>query len=97
MTEGKCEETKNCLYVEREVCLDLGENTAEMCKHSVVISGHYTSVSLENIFWRELKNIAIREGQTVNQIISKIDNSRTGNLSSAIRVFVLLSTKEHCN
>ena len=65
----------------------------EMKKRSVVISGHRTSVSLEDAFWYALKEIATRNEQTVNQLISKIDDGRTGNLSSAIRVYVLLDTQ----
>lgn len=62
-------------------------------KRSVVISGHRTSVSLENAFWYALKEIATGKGQTVNQLVSEIDDGRTGNLSSAIRVHVLLDAK----
>ena len=62
----------------------------EMKKRSVVISGHRTSVSLENAFWCALKEIATRNEQTVNQLVSEIDAGRTSNLSSAIRVYVLL-------
>jgi predicted DNA-binding ribbon-helix-helix protein len=62
-------------------------------KRSIVISGHRTSISLENAFWHALKDIAPRNGQTVNQLVSEIDDVRTGNLSSAIRVHVLLNAK----
>lgn len=65
----------------------------EMKKRSVVISGHRTSVSLENAFWYALKEIATRNDQTVNQLVSEIDDGRTGNLSSAIRVHVLLDAQ----
>lgn len=58
-------------------------------KHSVLIAGHETSVSVENIFWRELKAIANRRGQSLNALIGEIDEEREGNLSSAIRVFVM--------
>ena len=60
-----------------------------MRKRSVVIAGHRTSVSLENAFWDGLKTIAGQRGETVNQIVTKIDGQRSGNLSSAIRLFVL--------
>tara|TARA_B100000676_G_C17485537_1_gene535608 strand:+ start:230 stop:523 length:294 start_codon:yes stop_codon:yes gene_type:complete len=65
----------------------------EMKKRSVVISGHRTSVSLENAFWYALKEIATRNEQTVNQLVSEIDDGRTGNLSSAIRVYVFLDAQ----
>ena len=46
-------------------------------------------MSLETAFWVALKEIAARNGQTVNQLVSQIDEGRTGNLSSAIRVHAL--------
>lgn len=58
-------------------------------KHSVVISGHQTSVTLENIFWRKLKAIAKNEGKSLKQLITEIDAQRQTNLSSAIRVFII--------
>lgn len=62
-----------------------------MKKRSVVITGHRTSVSLENAFWDALKAIAARRNFTVNQLVTEIDKQRNGNLSSAIRVYVLTS------
>jgi predicted DNA-binding ribbon-helix-helix protein len=62
-----------------------------MKKRSVVITGHRTSVSLENAFWDALKAIAGRRNFTVNQLVTEIDKQRNGNLSSAIRVYVLTS------
>lgn len=58
-------------------------------KHSIVIAGHASSVTLEPQFWQELKKIADREGLSINQVVSTIDAERDGNLSSAIRVFIL--------
>lgn len=62
-------------------------------KRSVTIAGHATSVSLEEAFWRKLKEIATRRGLSLNAQIAAIDKQRPattpGNLSSAIRVFVL--------
>ena len=63
--------------------------SAAMRKHSVVIAGHTTSVSLEAPFWDALKNIADTRGLSLNQLITEIDHSRGENLSSAIRVYVL--------
>jgi predicted DNA-binding ribbon-helix-helix protein len=73
-----------------EEIADAGSDALAIKKRSVVISGHRTSVSLENAFWYALKEIATRNGQTVNQLVSEIDDGRTGNLSSSIRVHVLL-------
>ncbi len=60
-----------------------------MKKRSVLIAGHPTSVSLEEEFWDALKAEAAARGVSVNALIEEIDAGRTGNLSSAIRVFVL--------
>lgn len=70
-----------------------GRRPGAMRKRSVVIAGHRTSVSLENAFWGELKALASERGITVNQLVTEIDRDRDGNLSSAIRVFVLLSLR----
>jgi predicted DNA-binding ribbon-helix-helix protein len=58
-------------------------------KRSVTIAGHATSVSLEAEFWDALKDLAEARGASVNQLVAEIDGTRTGNLSSAIRVWVL--------
>jgi len=58
-------------------------------KHSVLIAGHGTSISVENIFWRALKQIARSRGLSLNALILEIDETRDGNLSSAIRVYVM--------
>lgn len=58
-------------------------------KHSVTISGHRTSLSLEQAFWNALKDQAHAEGLSVAGLIEKIDRDRSGNLSSAIRVYLL--------
>ena len=60
-----------------------------MKKRSVLIAGHPTSVSLEAEFWDALKDIAAARGVSVNALVEEIDAGRAGNLSSAIRVFVL--------
>lgn len=60
-----------------------------LVKHSVRIAGHATSVSLEAAFWQALLEIAAKRGQSVNALLAVIDAERTGNLSSAIRLFVL--------
>src|SRR5215831_4458562 len=59
-------------------------------KRSIVINGHKTSVSLEDAFWRDLKNIAHTQQATLGELVARIDQTRDqGNLSSAIRLFVL--------
>jgi predicted DNA-binding ribbon-helix-helix protein len=59
-------------------------------KRSIVIAGHKTSVSLEDAFWRGLKEIAGGRDMTLSDLVATIDSERRhGNLSSAIRLFVL--------
>ncbi len=64
-------------------------------KRSVMIAGHATSISLEDAFWQALNEIAAAEGLSVNALVTRIDRERgadgPGNLSSAIRVYVLAS------
>ena len=59
-------------------------------KRSIVIAGHKTSVSLEDAFWKGLKDIAGDRDITLSDLVAGIDlERRQGNLSSAIRLFVL--------
>jgi predicted DNA-binding ribbon-helix-helix protein len=59
-------------------------------KRSIVIAGHKTSVSLEDAFWKALKEIAGGRKLTLSDLVAAIDTDRhQGNLSSAIRLFVL--------
>jgi predicted DNA-binding ribbon-helix-helix protein len=59
-------------------------------KRSIIVAGHKTSVSLEDAFWKGLKEIASSRNLTLSQIVAAIDSGRAnGNLSSAIRLFVL--------
>jgi predicted DNA-binding ribbon-helix-helix protein len=62
---------------------------AEISKRSIVLGGHKTSISLEDDFWASLKAIAVRQGISVSALIGHIDTDRAGNLSSAIRLYVL--------
>lgn len=59
-------------------------------KRSIVIAGHKTSVSLEDPFWQGLREIALSRNMTLSDVVASIDTERhEGNLSSAIRLFVL--------
>ena len=59
-------------------------------KRSIVIAGHKTSVSLEDAFWKGLKEIAGSRNMTLSDLVASIDTGRHhGNLSSAIRLYVL--------
>jgi predicted DNA-binding ribbon-helix-helix protein len=59
-------------------------------KRSIILAGHKTSVSLEDEFWEGLKEIAGKQLMTLSTLVDTIDAQRQqGNLSSALRVFVL--------
>ena len=61
-----------------------------IAKRSIVVDGHKTSVSLEDAFWTALKEIAVQRKQRLSQLVGWIDSTRAGgNLSSALRLFVL--------
>lgn len=63
-------------------------------KRSVVVGGHRTSISLELAFWDALRGLAAQENKTIAEMVSDIDAARTGNLSSAIRVWILERARE---
>jgi predicted DNA-binding ribbon-helix-helix protein len=58
-------------------------------KRSVTVAGHATSFSLEEEFWQDLHRVARQRNLSLNALVSSIDAGRGGNLSSALRVFVL--------
>ena len=71
-----------------------------MPKRSINISGHATSVSLQDAFWKGFKEIAAIRKMKLSELASEIDALHdpgdaddaegVGGLSSAIRVYVLL-------
>ena len=68
-------------------------------KRSVIVAGHRTSVSLEEPFWARLKDIARARNMSINDLVTEIDAhdtaaGRTGNLSSALRLFVLAELEQ---
>jgi predicted DNA-binding ribbon-helix-helix protein len=73
---------------------------ARIRKHSVTLAGHKTSLSLEDAFWRALKDLAEAEGLSVTALVERIDRARIdrahgGNLSSALRVYILRRLQEN--
>jgi len=79
----------NLYWENRGMNVPLMAEKLSLKKRSVTISGHGTSVSLENAFWDALKDLAENRGLSLNAMITEIDKERTGNLSSAIRVYIL--------
>ena len=64
--------------------------TSPVVKRSIVVAGHKTSVSLEQEFWTAMKEISDIRQTTLSELVGDIDRNRNdGNLSSAIRLFVL--------
>jgi len=78
---------------ELQVCSKENAVKSLIIKRSVIVSGHKTSISLEEAFWSELKEIAQAQGASLAQTVTEIDTTRQqnkqNNLSSAIRLFVL--------
>ena len=69
---------------------------SSVVKRSIVVAGHKTSVSLEDEFWRGLKEIAGARNMTLSDLISSIDVERKhANLSSAVRLFILDFHRNH--
>lgn len=58
-------------------------------KRSVRIAGHATSVSLEQPFWDLLTHMAEAQNLSLNALIARLDQGRTTNLSSTLRLAVL--------
>lgn len=67
-----------------------------MRKQSVIIANrHSTSISLEDEFFGELKELARQKDMSINQLVTEIDAVREQeNLSSAIRVYILKELKK---
>lgn len=66
---------------------------SKIIKRSMTIAGHSTSISLEDEFWQALNEIALARGLSLAGLVASIDAERIrnndGNLSSALRVYVL--------
>ena len=63
-------------------------------KRSFTIKGHRTSIALEDEFWRALEALAEKNGCTLVQLITRVDQSRVKaasppGLASALRVYAL--------
>jgi predicted DNA-binding ribbon-helix-helix protein len=59
-------------------------------KRSLTIAGHRTSITLEDAFWRALKDAAAEMDVSVTALVSAIDAMREpAGLSAAIRVYLL--------
>jgi predicted DNA-binding ribbon-helix-helix protein len=91
-------------YAAKTLCTDcpaLSEEDAMkslIAKRSIVIAGHKTSISLEDSFWKDLREIAHARGETLSRLVSSINADRqNANLSSEIRLFVLGFYHDQCS
>ena len=85
--ERACEQTEKT---------DDGHLKSRVIKRSLVVGGHKTSVSLEDVFWNALRRIAHDRHIHLSQLVGAIDSERQHcNLSSAIRLFVFEHTCNH--
>jgi predicted DNA-binding ribbon-helix-helix protein len=67
-----------------------GDMKSLIVKRTIRIAGRNTSVSIEDAFWKPFKEIAAERIMTLAELVAAIDAARPhGNLSSAIRLFVL--------
>lgn len=60
-----------------------------ICRN-VSVNGRRTSLRMEPMLWDALCEICDREGRTLNEICSRVDERRGGaNLTASIRVFII--------
>jgi predicted DNA-binding ribbon-helix-helix protein len=59
-------------------------------KRSLTIAGHQTSISLEDIFWQALREVAAEQDRSPSDLVADIDKLRRhSGLSGAVRVYLL--------
>ena len=63
-------------------------------KRSIIVNGHKTSVSLEDEFWNELRDLAAERRVPLTALVDEIDKVPGRNLSSAIRVYLLMRAQQ---
>ena len=78
--------------LDQTVCFSM---QSSVVKRSVVVGKHKTSVSLEDEFWAGVKEIAASRRTTCSALLGELNEHRqSGNLSSAVRQFVLQHYQE---
>lgn len=68
----------------------------KLIKHSLRIKGHLTSVTLEPIYWDELKRLAESKRISIAELVARIDADRDGNLCSEIRTTIMAARISEC-
>jgi len=75
---------------EQNAIINYSETQLDWMKRSIVIAGHRTSISIEEPFWKGLREIAAAKEMKLSELVASIDKDRQrNNLSSHIRLFVL--------
>jgi predicted DNA-binding ribbon-helix-helix protein len=70
---------------------------SSVIKRSIMLAGRRTSICLEDVFWKSLREIADARHETLSQLVTTIDSKRQhANLSSAVRLFVLGFYRDQC-
>jgi predicted DNA-binding ribbon-helix-helix protein len=70
-------------------------SVSSLVARNVVVDGRRTSVRLEPAMWDAVREIAEREGKTVNALVTDIDRQRReSSLTAAIRVYALVYFRE---
>lgn len=66
-----------------------------LVKRSLSLSGHRTSIALEQAFWDELDRIAAQRSLSRAALIAQVDTTRApgSNLASELRLLVLDDVK----
>lgn len=66
-----------------------------LVKRSLSLSGHRTSIALEQAFWDELDRIATQRSLSRAALIAQVDTTRApgSNLASELRLLVLEDVK----
>jgi predicted DNA-binding ribbon-helix-helix protein len=59
-----------------------------VCRN-LFVHGHRTSMRLEPEMWSALEEIAGREQLSLHALVSRVANGHAGNLTSAVRCFVI--------
>ena len=59
-----------------------------IAKRSIVVAGRKTSVSLEEAFWNDMKEISSLRNMTLSELVDEIDSKRQKRNPSAICLFV---------
>jgi predicted DNA-binding ribbon-helix-helix protein len=62
---------------------------AGLSLRNLVVDGRRTSVRLNPLLWDALRDIAHQRGKTVHELATDIASRQTGNLTAAIRVYIV--------